>query len=158
MNLHQRFIRIYYNHHYYLHLVQHFLVHLNYLFIVLINDEYQKVFFSLLFLIKKIFFFIYLIEESDSPLSHRSQSHSNSLNHTPKSNSIHPTILSGDVTPSSLNLPPPLLIPSSLNESKDNDLLTTDISDDGNISDNSTNGNNEIICDDGPTPLQCDRG
>ncbi|CAF3675846.1 unnamed protein product [Adineta steineri] len=96
-------------------------------------------------------------EELDSPSSHRSHSHSNSLNHTPKSTPIHPTILSGDVTPSSLCLPPPLLIPSSLNESKDNDLLTTDINDDGNTSDSSTNGNNEIICDEGPMPLPCER-
>jgi hypothetical protein len=110
-------------------------------------------------------FFIYLInkinsfkEELDSPSSHRSQSHSNSLNHTPKSTLIHPTILSGDVTPSSLSLPPPLLIPSSLNESKDNDLLTTDITEDGNISDSSINGNNELVCDDGPVPSTCERG
>lgn len=68
-------------------------------------------------------------------------------------------MLSGDVTPSSLNLgPPPLLIPSSLNDSKDNDLLTTDISDDGNISDSSTSGNHEINNDDGPTPLTCEKG
>jgi hypothetical protein len=100
----------------------------------------------------------FLKEESDSPSSHRSHSHSNSLNHTPKSTPIHPTILSGDVTPSSHSLPPPLLIPSSLNESKDNDLLTTDIPDDGNTSDSSTNANTEIICDDGPTPSTCERG
>lgn len=71
---------------------------------------------------------------------------------------MHPTMLSGDVTPSSLNLPPPLLIPSSLNDSKDNDLLTADINDDGNISDSSVNGNQEVIADDGPTPLTCERG
>ena len=99
-----------------------------------------------------------LKEESDSPSSHRS--HSNSLNHTPKSSHHHhhPTILSGDVTPSSShNLPPPPLI-SSLNESKDNDLLTTDIPDDGNTSDTSTNGNPERQCDSGPTPIACERG
>ncbi|CAF0726477.1 unnamed protein product [Rotaria sordida] len=104
-------------------------------------------------------------EELDSPSSHRSQSHSNSLSHTPKSTSIHPTILSGDVTPSSLNLPsttsapppPPLLIPSSLNESKDNDSLTTDMTDDGNISDSSMSGNHEISSDSGPAPLTCER-
>jgi hypothetical protein len=157
---HQIFIRIYYNHHYYLRLVQHFHVHQKHLFIVLINDEYRKVFSSLfLNLTENGFFFSILKEELDSPSSHRSQSHSNSLNHTPKSTPIHPTILSGDVTPSSLNLPPPLLIPSSsLNESKDNDLSTTDIMDDGNTSDSSINGNNENICDDGPAPLTCDRG
>jgi hypothetical protein len=76
---------------------------------------------------------------------------------------MHPTILSGDVTPSSLGLippPPPLHIPSSLNESKDNDLLntTTDINDDGSASDSSISGNNELIRDDGPIPLTCDRG
>ncbi|CAF0776010.1 unnamed protein product [Rotaria sp. Silwood1] len=104
-------------------------------------------------------------EELDSPLSYRSQSHSNSLNHTPKSTPIHPTILSGDVTPSSLCLPPPtsipppppLLIQSSLNESKDNDSLTNDITDDGNISDSSMSGNHEIIADEGPAPLTCER-
>jgi arginine-glutamic acid dipeptide repeat-containing protein len=57
-----------------------------------------------------------------------------------KSNPIHPTILSGDVTP--------------IISSKDNDLSN----DDGNISDSSTNPNQEFICDDGPTPLTCDKG
>lgn len=74
---------------------------------------------------------------------------------------MHPTILSGDVTPSSLSLqlpPPPLLIPSTLNESKDNDSLTADINEDGNVSDSSTNTNQDIICDDGPAPLISDKG
>jgi hypothetical protein len=100
-------------------------------------------------------------EEADSPSSHRSQSHSTSLNLTTKSTPIHPTILSGDVTPSSHTLPPPppLLIPSTLNDTRDNDLLTTtDINDDGNTSDSSANGNHEWSGDDGPVPLTCDRG
>jgi arginine-glutamic acid dipeptide repeat-containing protein len=52
----------------------------------------------------------------------------------------HSTILSGDITP--------------VISSKDNDLSN----DDGNISDSSTNGNQELICDEGPPPLTCDRG
>ncbi|CAF1085263.1 unnamed protein product [Adineta ricciae] len=96
-------------------------------------------------------------EEAVSPSSHRS--HSSSLNYTSKSTPMHPTILSGDVTPSSsLSIPPPpLLIPSSLHESKDNDLLTTDIPDDGNTSDNSANGTSEVNHDDGPAPMLCER-
>lgn len=66
------------------------------------------------------------------------------------------------MTPSSSSLappPPPLLIPSSsLNQSKDIDLSTTDIPDDGNMSDSSATGSTEIICDDGPPPVTCDRG
>ncbi|CAM4989877.1 unnamed protein product, partial [Rotaria socialis] len=38
------------------------------------------------------------------------------------------------------------------------DSLTTDITDDGNISDSSMNGNHEINNDDGPPPLACERG
>ncbi len=38
--------------------------------------------------------------------------------------------------------------------SKDNDLST----DDGDISDSSTNTNQEFSCDEGPTPITCDRG
>ncbi len=52
----------------------------------------------------------------------------------------NPSILSGDVIP--------------IISSKDNDLSN----DDENISDNSINGNQELICDEGPTPLTCDRG
>lgn len=104
--------------------------------------------------------FFYILDDIDSPSSYRSQSHSNSFNQSLKSNSIHPTILSGDVTPSCFAVPPTsLIIPSTLNESKDNDLLTTtDINDDGNTSDSSTNDNHEIICDDGPVPLTCEKG
>lgn len=51
------------------------------------------------------------------------------------------------------------MIPSALNESKDNDLLTTaDINDDGNTSDSSASAQHEVICDDGPVPLACERG
>lgn len=92
-------------------------------------------------------------DEIDSPSSSRSQISKS----TP---TIHPTILSGDVTPSSLAVPPPpLIIPSTINDSKDNDLLltTTDINEDGNTSDSSTNGTQELIQDDGPTPLTCER-
>ncbi|CAF3940377.1 unnamed protein product, partial [Rotaria sp. Silwood1] len=60
--------------------------------------------------------------------------------------------------PTSIPPPPPLLIQSSLNESKDNDSLTNDITDDGNISDSSMSGNHEIIADEGPAPLTCERG
>ena len=78
---------------------------------------------------------------------HSPDHRSTSVNHTPKSTPMHPTILSGDVTPS-----------TTLNESRDNDLTaTTDITDDENLSDSSTNTNNEINCDDGPAPLTCDR-
>ena len=79
---------------------------------------------------------------------------------------VHPNYFANcnnmNTTPQHLhNAPPtpPLLIPSSLNESIDNDLLTTtDINDDGSASDSSINGNTELVCDNGPIPLTCDRG
>lgn len=73
---------------------------------------------------------------------------------------MHPTILSGDVTPTSLNPSlSSLTIPSGSNEGKDTDLQTsTDINDDGNISDNSANDSHDIVADDGPVPVACDRG
>jgi arginine-glutamic acid dipeptide repeat-containing protein len=58
-----------------------------------------------------------------------------------KHNTIHSTMLSGDVTP--------------IMSSKDNNDLSND---DGNTSDSSTNANQELICDEGPTPITCDRG
>ena len=71
---------------------------------------------------------------------------------------MHPTILSGDVTPSSLNIPSPHLVSSSLNESKDKNLLTTDITDDGNTSDSSINDNHESSDDRETPPLKCEKG